>query len=453
MGLGADLVHSTLGRHILADGYDFVIDLDKSAGCHFHDSRSGRDILDMFSCFASLPLGWNHPDLLAAKGELARASVNKVANSDLYTEAMAESVAAFGRIAAPSYLPHHFFVSGGALAVENTMKAAMDWKSHDREAIGIDASGKFDWDTDQEKSSHLTIGHFHEAFHGRSGYTLSVTNTDPNKTARFAKFDWPRFDNPKIHFPVDEAENARLDACEAATLDSIRAHAEANPDTMAAIIMEPIQGEGGDNHFRDSFLRDMRSVCDEVGALYIFDEVQTGMGATGRMWAHQHSSVEPDMIAFGKKSQVCGLMAGPRLKEFDDNVFATSSRINSTWGGNLTDFVRARLILETIERDDLVRNAEVVGAELIAGLNEFGASHEMVSSVRGRGLFAAFTLPSHDIRNRFNSACLEAGMHVLNSGTQSIRLRPSLTFSSDEVNEGLNILESVANSIESSAVA
>ncbi|HIM13309.1 MAG TPA: L-lysine 6-transaminase, partial [Candidatus Poseidoniales archaeon] len=333
------------------------------------------------------------------------------------------------------------------------MKAAMDWKSHDREAKGIDASGKFDWDTDQEKSSHLTIGHFHEAFHGRSGYTLSVTNTDPNKTARFAKFDWPRFDNPKVRFPVDGAENARLDACEGAALDSIRAHAEANPDTMAAIIMEPIQGEGGDNHFRDSFLRDMRSVCDEVGALYIFDEVQTGMGATGMMWAHQHAGVEPDMIAFGKKSQVCGLMAGPRLKEFDDNVFETSGRINSTWGGNLTDFVRARLILETIERDDLVRNAKVVGAELVAGLEELGASNEMVSNVRGRGLFAAFTLPSQEIRDRFNSACLEAGMHVMNSGTQSIRLRPNLTFSSEEVNEGLNILESVANGIESKAVA
>ena len=453
MGLGADLVHSTLSRHILADGYKFVIDLDKSAGCYFHDSGSGRDILDMFSCFASLPLGWNHPDLVAAKDELARVSVNKVANSDLYTEAMAESVDAFGTIAAPSYLPQHFFVSGGALAVENTMKAAMDWKSHQREAKGIEVPGEFDWGDDQQKSSRLTIGHLREAFHGRSGYTLSVTNTDPKKTARYAKFDWPRFENPKINFPLSDSENARLDACETSTLDSIRLHAEANPDTMAAIIMEPIQGEGGDNHFRDSFLRDMRSVCDEVDALLIFDEVQTGMGATGRMWAHQHAAVEPDMIAFGKKSQVCGLMASTRLKEFEDNVFEVSSRINSTFGGNITDFVRARLILEVIRRDDLVRNAEVVGAELMAGLEEFGNSHDMVSNIRGRGLFAAFTLPSTELRDKFNSACLGSGMHMLNSGTNSIRMRPSLTFSSNEVNEALNILEAVANSIESTVVA
>ncbi len=438
---------------MLADGYEFVIDLDKSSGCHFHDSKSGRDILDMFSCFASLPLGWNHPDLVAAKDELARASVNKVANSDLYTEAMAEAVDAFGTIAAPSYLPQHFFVSGGALAVENTMKAAMDWKSHQCEAKGMYTSGGFDWEDDHQKSSQLTIGHLREAFHGRSGYTLSVTNTDPTKTARFAKFDWPRFDNPKVNFPLNDSENARLDACETSTLDSIRSHAESNPDTMAAIIMEPIQGEGGDNHFRDSFLRDMRSVCDEVDALLIFDEIQTGMGATGRMWAHQHADVEPDMIAFGKKSQVCGLMASTRLKEFDDNVFEVSSRINSTFGGNLTDFVRARLILEAIQRDELVRNAELVGTELMTGLGELDDAHEIVSNVRGRGLFAAFTLPSTELRNKFNSICLDSGMHVLNSGTHSIRLRPSLTFSSDEVGEALNILESVANSIESTVVA
>jgi L-lysine 6-transaminase len=103
---------------------------------------------------------------------------------------------------------------------------------------------------------------------------------------------------------------------------------------VAAIIIEAIQGEGGDNHFRSEFFRTLRQLADENDAMLIIDEVQTGVAMTGKMWAHQHS-VEPDMIAFGKKMQVCGFLCGRRIEEIKENVFAVPSRINSTWGGNL----------------------------------------------------------------------------------------------------------------------
>jgi L-lysine 6-transaminase len=453
MSISPDNVHETLARHILVDGFDFVIDLDKSSGSRFHDARTGQDILDFFSCFASMPVGWNHPDVVARQSEFGRIALNNVANSDIYTAEMAEAIETIGRITKPSYLPNMFFIAGGALAVENCLKSAMDWKSHQREQKGIDSNGKFDWRKDQESSAKITIGHFNEAFHGRSGYTLSLTNTDPTKTERFTKFDWPRFDNPTIKFPIDQPENHRLDVLEQNILDSIRTHASANPDTMAAIIIEPIQGEGGDNHFRPSFMHGLRKICDEVEALLILDEVQTGVGLTGKMWAHEHAGIEPDMIAFGKKMQVGGMMASKKMQEFDDNVFDTSSRINSTFGGNLIDMFRAATYLEIMEREDLVTNAARVGSHLKSGLQELADRHSGISNVRAAGLFQAFTMSNKEMRDDFRRRALDVGVLTLASGSDSIRLRPPLNLSQEEADQALGVFEDVITAQERISVA
>jgi L-lysine 6-transaminase len=438
---------------MLIDGFDFVVDLDKSSGSRLHDARTGRDILDFFSCFASMPVGWNHPDIVARQSEFGRIALNNVANSDIYTTEMAEAIDTIGRISKPSYLPNMFFIAGGALAVENCLKCAMDWKSNQREQNGIDSKNKFDWRADLEASAKITIGHFNEAFHGRSGYTLSLTNTDPTKTKRFTKFDWPRFNNPTIRFPIDQTENHRLDILEQDILDSIRTHASARPDTMAAIIIEPIQGEGGDNHFRPSFMRGLREICDEVEALLILDEVQTGVGLTGKMWAHEHAGIEPDMIAFGKKMQVGGLMASKKIQEFDDNVFDTSSRINSTFGGNLIDMVRAATYLEIMEREDLVNNAARVGSHLKSGLQELSSSHSGISNVRASGLFQAFTMSNQAMRDDFRKLALDVGVLTLTSGTESVRLRPPLNLSLEEADQALAVFEDVVVKQERLAVS
>ena len=248
--------------------------------------------------------------------------MNKPSNSDVYSVPMARFVDTFARVLGDPALPHLFFVDGGALAVENALKVAFDWKSRLNEARGIDPE------------LGTKVLHLRGAFHGRSGYTLSLTNTDPNKVARFPKFDWPRIDAPYIRPDAD------MDAVEAESLRQARAAFEANPHDIACFIAEPIQGEGGDRHFRPQFFAAMRELCDEFDALLIFDEVQTGCGMTGTAWAYQQLGVAPDVVAFGKKTQVCGVMAGGRVDEVADNVFAVSSRINSTWGGNLVDMVR-----------------------------------------------------------------------------------------------------------------
>ncbi|MEO5988982.1 MAG: L-lysine 6-transaminase, partial [Candidatus Eisenbacteria bacterium] len=329
-------VHETLHRHLLADGYDMVLDLEKSQGRRLWDSRHGKSFLDMFSCFASLPVGLNHPKMADGdfRAKLLRAALANPTNSDVFTTEYAEFVDTFARVGIPAELPHAFFVAGGALGVENALKAAMDWKVRRNMAKGVMG----------EKGTQVM--HFKEAFHGRSGYTVSMTNTaDPRKYQYFARFPWPRVSNPKLRFPVDAAELERVARAETQSLAEIRAAFAQNRDDICAIILEPIQAEGGDNHFRDEFLQALKAIAHEHDALLIFDEVQTGVGITGRFWGYQSQGVTPDLLAFGKKMQVCGILAGGRIDEVKDNVFAIKSRINSTWGGNLVDMVRSQRYL------------------------------------------------------------------------------------------------------------
>ncbi|MGH8961930.1 MAG: L-lysine 6-transaminase [Jatrophihabitantaceae bacterium] len=418
---------------MLADGFELVLDLDRSRGSELVDARDGRRYLDLFTFFASSALGMNHP-ALAEDGEflaeIARVAVNKPSNSDIYTVPMARFVDTFARVLGDPALPHLFFIDGGALAVENALKIAFDWKSRWNEAHGMDAA------------LGTKVLHLEKAFHGRSGYTMSLTNTDPNKVARFPKFDWPRIASPSINGTSD------VEADERAALVAGRRAFEQNPHDIACFIAEPIQGEGGDNHFRPEFLQAMQAMCREFDALFIMDEVQTGVGMTGTAWAYQQLGVQPDVVAFGKKAQVCGVMAGGRVDEVPDNAFAVSSRINSTWGGNLADMVRARRIFEVIESDGLIERAAACGAHLFEGLQALAAKHDVIADVRGRGLMCAFTLPTAALRDEVIRRLREdERVLVLGCGTSALRFRPALTVSVEELDRGLAALDRVLGSL------
>ncbi|NTY60270.1 L-lysine 6-transaminase [Mycolicibacterium sphagni] len=422
-------VRAVLARSILADGLDLVLDLERSSGSCLVDARDGKSYLDMFTFFASSALGMNHPALAgdsAFRTELAQAAINKPSNSDVYTVPMARFVDTFARVLGDPDLPHLFFVDGGALAVENALKVAFDWKSRHNEARGLDPA------------LGTRVLHLRGAFHGRSGYTLSLTNTDPIKVARFPKFDWPRIDAPYLRPGAD------MDALEADAIRQARAAFAAHPHDIACFLAEPIQGEGGDRHFRPQFFVAMRALCDEYDALMIADEVQTGCGITGTAWAYQQLGFTPDVVAFGKKTQVCGVMAGRRVDDVPDNVFAVSSRINSTWGGNLVDMVRSRRILEVIEADGLFANATEMGAYLLAGLRELARElPDAVRDVRGRGLMCAFSLPTAEHRDAVLGALWERGVIMLSSGPDSVRFRPALTVTRTEIDRALAALREV----------
>ncbi len=427
-----DRIHSTIGQHVLADGFHIAIDLEKSHGSWIVDAVSGRKILDFYSYFATLPIGHNHPGLLEDRefmAALTRAAVANPANSDIYCAEYAGFVDTFGRLAKPADFRYLFFIAGGALAVENALKTAFDWKRRSNLAAGRSGLGS-------------QIIHFREAFHGRSGYTMSLTNTDPIKVEGFPQFNWPRIINPKLSFPVTDETVANTSALERQAIAEIEQVFADHPHDIAAIIIEPIQGEGGDNHFRAEFFAELRHLADRHGALLIFDEVQTGVGLTGRFWAYQHFGVSPDILVFGKKTQVCGIMVSDRVDDVAGHVFRTAGRLNSTWGGNLVDMVRCTKYLEIIDSENLVDNAATQGARLLAGLEQLAGRHPVMSNVRGRGLFTAFTLPTVEERDRLRTLLWRRGLASLASWPSSVRFRPCLTVTGDEVDEALDRLDS-----------
>lgn len=431
-------VHETLNKYILTDGFPFVLDLEKSCDVHLVDKLSGNTYLDFFTFFASSPLGLNHPKLNNAvvKKELADASVNKPSNSDIYTTQMAEFVDTFARVAMPTYMKHLFFISGGALAVENGLKVAFDWKVRKNFLKGY-----------KEEKGQKVI-HFKQAFHGRSGYTLSLTNTDPNKVLYFPKFDWPRITNPKITFPLENNIDQIIKDEETA-LSEIQQAIKNNPDDIAVIIIEPIQCEGGDNYFRKEFFLKLREIADRNDIMLMFDEVQTGFGMTGKFWASDYY-VQPDIIAFGKKAQVCGIMVSDRVDEVEDNCFKKSSRINSTWGADLVDMVRSTHILRIIEQENLIENSKVLGEYLLNQLYNLQAKYStLIQNSRGLGLLCAFDFRTGELRENFKQYCLDNKLIILGCGEKSIRFRPPLNVTQNGLDEGLNIIEKVLNFMSS----
>jgi L-lysine 6-transaminase len=420
-----------LQRHLLIDGFKLVIDLQRSHGSRLADAATGRSFLDFYSFYASMPVGFNHPyfDSPEVQADLLAAARIKIANPDVYSVPLATFVSTFSRVMGLPQLQRYFFIDGGGLAVENALKAAMDWKVRKNLAAGRGERG-----TD--------ILHFSGAFHGRTGYTMSLTNTDPRKTDLFAKFPWPRVTNPFIDFSLPEPDRlANVMEKEKQAEAQIRQIIADRPLDIAAVIIEPIQGEGGDNHFRGEWLHLLRLICDQNDILLIFDEVQAGMGVTGKNWCCQHFDVLPDLLVFGKKAQVCGVMAGPRLDEVKDNVFRLPSRINSTWGGNFCDFVRSTHFLNIIEQEQLVQNARLQGARLLDELHQLQRNHPLMTAVRGRGLLLAFDLPNRELRDRFWTGAYELGLLVLRCGERSIRLRPVLDVKDDAIADALKIID------------
>ncbi|KUG27069.1 putative l-lysine-epsilon aminotransferase (l-lysine aminotransferase) (lysine 6-aminotransferase) [hydrocarbon metagenome] len=435
--VSAQDVHKIISQNMLADGMKLVLDLENSHDIRIVDALTGDEYLDMFSFFASSPLGMNHPKMHNDEFiyRIGKAALTKPSNSDVYTREMAHFVKTFGEVAMPEHFKHLFLISGGSLAVENALKTAFDWKVRKNFQKGY-----------KEEKGHQVI-HFREAFHGRSGYTMSLTNTDPNKIMYFPKFNWPRVLNPKITFPLSENLD-HVKQLEEKAINEIYEAIKNHKDDIAAIITEPVQAEGGDNFFRKEFFIKLREIADENEIMLIFDEVQTGIGLTGKMWAYEHYA-KPDIVAFGKKMQVCGIMVSDRVDEVEENVFRKSSRINSTWGGNLVDMVRSQKYLEIIIEENLVENSRIVGEYLLHNLEEVQIQFpELVSQARGLGLMCSFDFPTTDQRNKFLQELYDNKVLMLSCGNKSVRFRPPLNVSTANIDEAITIMKKILSKMK-----
>lgn len=172
--------------------------------------------------------------------------------------------------------------------------------------------------------------------------------------------------------------------------------------------------------------------------------MQTGVGLTGRFWAYEHYDVEPDIICIGKKAQIGGILAGRRIDEIENNVFQEPRRLNSTWGGNLVDMVRFTHILRIIAEENLVENARVQGERLLSGLRQLSEEFpHLVSNARGKGLMCAIDLPAEEKRNLFRNKMMSEKVMIMGCGEKSIRFRPHLVITAEEIGMGLDTVRKV----------
>jgi len=393
----------------------------------------------VYGHIAAVPLGYNHPDLVHAwrSGRFDWCAGWRPSLGVAVPPEWVGVVESMMRVA-PAGMPHVFTVTTGAEAVENALKAAFV-RLAARQRGGAPASAEeleACMRNQQARANGMKVISFTGAFHGRSLGSLSATRSKAIHKLDFPAFDWPVVAFPANRFPLAQhaPENA---AAEARALSEVEALFREHPEQIAAVIVEPIQGEGGDRHASPEFFRGLRRLCTTYGATFIADEVQTGVGATGRMWAHEAWGPEgaPDLVTFSKKMQLGGFYL---RKEW---MPAEPLRIFNTWLGDPLRGAQAEVILEVIERDRLVEYTADVGAKLVLGLEALQARFPgILDQARGAGTFAAIDGADGPTRDRIAKEALLRGVEMGGSGDRSLRFRPALVFGARHVEELLGRL-------------
>ena len=392
----------------------------------------GNEFIDFAAGIAVVSTGHCHPEVVAAIQKQA-AELIHISGTDFYDEHLTDLAARLSAVA-PMPGPHKFFYgNSGAEAVECALKLAR-YHSGRQQAIS-----------------------FFGAFHGRTMGALSLTGSRPQQKRRFSPLV------PGVtHIPYPYAYRGctgGLQDEESYSLSCARYIEEKlfktilPPEEVAAIFVEPIQGEGGYVVAPDNFLRELRAICNRHGILLVADEVQSGVGRTGKWWAIQHSGVEPDIVCMAK-GIASGMPLGICMSRAEIMDWAPGSHA-STFGGNPVSIAAALATMGIVEREAMA-NAATMGEFMLARLRGWKQSHPLVGDVRGRGLMIGIELvkdkitraPATALRNRIETLAFERGLLVLGCGETTLRLCPPLIVNQHEATVALDILEEALTLVE-----
>ena len=440
------------GRFDMQSIYRAVaMDDEASLGVHMVDV-DGNVLLDLFANFALGALGYNHPalSLVARSDAFVRAAVNPTSTPFVTTEAWFDFIETMQQRFAPRGMDAMFCVDGGGEGVEAALKAAFIVHAvRRRSARGLPES-PLDLPEAEQRAmldnggTDAVVVSFTGAFHGRGLGPLSATHSKVIHKADLPAFDWPMAPFPANRFPLalHGEENARA---EDEAIEELTRILSAREGRVAAVLIEPIQSEGGDRHASPAFYRRVQALAKGAGAAFVLDEVQTGVGITGSLWAHQALDLPspPDLVAFGKKMQMGGFFATApyRIKQF--------GRMYQTRNGDRGRAMLGLGILEVIERDGLLEKARLVGARFRAGLEDLSTRYpSIVTEPRGRGLLLAFDLPTPAVRDDFLKRSLARGVFATYTGSRSVRLRPHLITSEAEATDALGVFDEVLSEMK-----
>jgi len=402
---------------------------NKSKGSYLYDDNSGKFILDLYCFFSTLPLGYNHPIFSKDefKNDLHIFGGLKPSTGRILTNFIDEFVTDFHNYVNNDIFNKYFFIHGGGLAVENALKIAFDWKRYINNKNGIKVDG-----------NEMKVIALEDAFHGITGYGLSLS-ANQLKCSHFPKFNWPKFEAPYVKFPCNEGDDQEFKKAQIQALNSIEEYIEqTGKQYIASIIIELVQGGGGDKHLGQEYVRGLKDICDKNDILFIIDEVQTGFGVSGKLWCYEHYKVEPHLLTFGKKAQISGVCIGKNIPDIEQ-VINVPGRLSPTWNGDITDYVRCKYIIQAYKEYNLVDNATELGKYIVSSLKSMNA----FMNVRGRGFLIAFDFENSDDRDRYDQLCFEEGLFLLPMSDVTLRMRPNMALTKDEADHALEIINKV----------
>ncbi len=386
--------------------FNLKLDISKSHGSFLFDINQQEELLDLFGLYSSLPLGYNH--LIFKNQEFREAillSANvKVPNCELDTPEAEKFLHEFTTHPSMRDFSFFHFSCTGALAIEASIKTAIDYK----------------------RASDPQIITFKGSFHGINSYGGFLTDRSGSSSRRLEGMPGGLFGEP-LPNPVMSCRDGQLfvdDSLTDRTLEEVEFRFRRDEQSICAVLLEPIQCTAGDLLFDLRFLKGIRDLCSQFNVPLIFDEVQTGFGGTGTMWYFEQCGIVPDIVVFGKKSQVSGIMVREQFGE----IFKNALRLEVTWDGDLLDMIRCRWILQAFQKFNILENVISRGKQLGTALREIAS----VENVRQVGLLIAFDFKDTGVRDEYVRSMRHHKTIVLPTQEKSIRWRPNLAMTDAE---------------------
>ncbi|KAK9442684.1 4-aminobutyrate transaminase GatA [Metarhizium brunneum] len=427
---------------------NMMTDYTQSVGNYIADP-DGNMLLDVYAQIASIPVGYNNPELrkVAQTPEMVDAIINRPALGNFPSHTWANILKTGILKVAPKGLNNVYTAMAGSDANEIAYKAAFMYRRQvERGGPEVDFTPQEIESAMKNQapgSAQLSILSFKTSFHGRLFGCLSTTRSKAIHKLDIPAFDWPQATFPQLKYPLDQhaEENARA---EQASLEEVEHLIKTWHLPPAAVVIEPIQSEGGDNHASPEFFQKLRALTRKHNVLLIVDEVQTGVGATGKFWAHEHWNLQdpPDMVTFSKKAQTAGYYY--RSKDLRPNK---PYRQFNTWMGDPSKALLFRGIISEIERLDLVNHTAKVGNYLYGKLEGLASKYpDQFQNLRGKGqgTFIAF---DHPKRDEFLVKAKSFGINIGGSGANAVRLRPMLTFQEHHADILIEALEKIVKAL------